>query len=87
MLRKLKQLFIFLAVLSALVWVVGLLTSIIVPVFGGIPADKIGAALFFASLLAEVLMHLFGWLAQRGFFNRGNRPHGFSVEKKYGNKQ
>ena len=87
MLQKLKTFFILLAVVSALVWVLGLLTSIIVPVFGGVRADRIGTISFSISLSAEIFLYVFGWLAQRRFLGKENKPASFPVEKKYGNRK
>jgi hypothetical protein len=86
-LRKLKILFILLAAVSALVWVFGLLMSVIVPIFGGVRADRIGAILFSVSLFAESLLYFFGWLAQRTDLNKEKKQSSFPVEKKYGNRK
>ena len=87
MLKKLKIFFIVLAVVSAVVWILGLLTSMVVPIFGGVRADRIGAASFSVSLFAEIFLQVFGWLARRQFWDKGNKRTPFPIEKKYGNKK
>ena len=87
MLRKLKILFFVLLLVSAAVWILGLLLGVTIPIFGGVRADKIGGICFSISLAAEVFMHFFGWLFQREPVFKDNMRTQFHMEKKYGHRK
>lgn len=57
--------FLIMAMLAALVWVVGLIAGIVIPIFGGIRAETLGGVLFSIALCAEGLLYLWGWLYQK----------------------
>ena len=77
--------FAALMLLSIAVWVVGLLTSAIVPLFGGIRAETIGQIGCAASGLGEGCTYLFAWLHNLSA-KKKYRAHGFPGPKKYGNQ-
>jgi hypothetical protein len=54
--------FAALMLISLLVWVVGLLTAIVFPWFGGVRADKIGEVGFSVGLIGESCAWIFAWL-------------------------
>jgi hypothetical protein len=48
--------------ISFLVWIVGLLTAITFPWFGGVKADKVGQIGFSVGLIGESCVWIFAWL-------------------------
>jgi hypothetical protein len=75
-----------LILLSVVVWLVGILAGVVVPLFGGISAERLGAIGFTVGMAGEGCAYLFGWL--RGSITRKDAQQfsGFSGPKKYGNK-
>jgi hypothetical protein len=63
--QKLAAGFWILAIVAALVWVVGLIAGVVIPVSGGIRAEALGGVLFSIALGAEVLLYVFGWISQK----------------------
>jgi hypothetical protein len=63
--QKLAIGFLILAIVAALVWIVGLIAGVVIPVFGGIRAETLGGIMFSIALSAEGLLYLFGWLYQK----------------------
>ena len=57
--------FLILAIVAALVWVIGLIAGVVIPIFGGIHAETLGGIMFSIAFSAEVLLYLFGWLYQK----------------------
>jgi hypothetical protein len=57
--------FWILAIVAALVWVVGLIAGVVIPIFGGIRAEAFGGIMLSIVLSAEGLMYFFGWLYQK----------------------
>jgi hypothetical protein len=74
-----------LMLLSALVWVAGIFAGAIVPLFGGIRAEHIGAIGFSVGMLGESCVYLFGWLHKRAS-QSGEQFTGFRGPKRYGHK-
>ena len=54
--------FAALMVVSLAVWVVGLLSAVVIPLFGGIRADKIGQIGLAIGMTGELCAYLFAWL-------------------------
>jgi len=76
-----------LTVLSAVIWIVGLLTAAILPWFGGIRADRIGGIGLTVFLCGDVFVYGFGWLCRRFSQNRKRSGLGLPGPKRYGNKK
>jgi hypothetical protein len=77
--------FAVLMLLSALVWVAGIFAGAIVPLFGGIRAEHIGAIGLSVGMLGEGCLYLFGWLHKRASQSR-KQFMGFTGPKRYGHK-
>jgi hypothetical protein len=76
-----------LTVLSAVIWIIGLLTAAILPWFGGIRAERLGEIGFSIFLCGDGVVYVFGWLC-RHFSKNQKRPGlGFPGPKRYGNKK
>ena len=82
-----------LIVVAAVVWIVGMVGGVVVPLFGGIRAERIGEILCLAGMCGEVLLYAFGLV-----FHTVNRTgagkslseqsfKGFGSEKRYGNRK
>ena len=71
---------------SVVVWLVGILAGAVVPLFGGVSAERLGAIGFTVGMIGEGCAYLFGWL--RGRITRRDTQlfGGFSGPKRYGNK-
>jgi hypothetical protein len=54
-----------LIVVSIVLWVIGILAAVVVPLFGGISAERLGAMGFTVGTAGELCAYLFGWLRQR----------------------
>ena len=78
--------FAVLMVLSIVVFIVGLVTAAVVPLFGGIRAETIGEIGCTASGLGECCTYLFAWLYDLSS-KRKDRVLGFPGPKKYGHKK
>lgn len=63
--HKVALSFLILAIVAALVWAVGVIAGVVIPVFGGIRAQTVGEAIFSVALIAEGALYLFGWLYQK----------------------
>lgn len=74
-------------VISAAVWLFGTLAGVIIPLFGGIRAEKIGEIGFSAGITGELFAYGFGWLSNRLSRSKLEHVAGFSGGKRYGNKK
>ena len=72
--------------ISVVAWVVGLLTVAVVPLFGGISAERIGAMGFTAGVVGECCTYGFGRLRKRTTRSNTHAVRGFPGPKKYGHK-
>jgi hypothetical protein len=54
--------FAALMVVSLVIWVVGLLSAVVIPLFGGIQADRIGQVGFTVGMIGESCVWIFAWL-------------------------
>jgi hypothetical protein len=74
-----------LMLVSALFWVAGISVGAIVPLFGGIRAERFGVIGLSVGMLGEGCTYLFGWLHKRG--SQGSEQFmGFKGPKRYGQK-
>jgi hypothetical protein len=62
--RKVSAAFLFVAIVSGVVWIVGLVAGVVIPVFGGLRAEKLGEICFMIAMTAELFLYFFGWLFQ-----------------------
>jgi hypothetical protein len=74
-----------LMLLSALLWVAGIFAGAIVPLFGGIRAERFGAIGLSVGMLGEGCTYLFGWLHKRAS-QSSELFMGFKGPKRYGHK-
>ena len=72
---------------SVVVWVSGILAGAIVPLFGGIRAERLGEIGFTVGMAAEVCVYGFGWLWKRSSRRETDQVRGFPGPKRYGNKK
>ena len=75
-----------LIMLSVVVWLVGIFAGAVVPLFGGVSAERLGAIGFTVGMVGEGCTYLFGWLRGRVTQRGAQHFSGFSGPKKYGNK-
>lgn len=71
---------------SAVAWVVGLLGAAVVPLLGGISAERIGAMGFTVGIVGECCTYGFGWLRKRTNRSDTHEVRGFPGPKRYGHK-
>ena len=74
-----------LALLSFVVWMVGIVAAVVLPLFGGVRLDRIGAICFGLSLFGETFVFCFGWIAR--WLGWGRSVTGLPGPKRYGNKK
>src|SRR5580700_9844060 len=82
--RSLKIGFIVLMIVSAVVWIIGILAGAVVPLFGGIRAERFGEIAFSLGITGEVLTYACGWMRKRTLQNRSEQFKGFGGGKRYG---
>jgi hypothetical protein len=73
--------------LTIAVFVVGVITGAVVPLFGGVRAERIGAIAFAAAAIAETVLgvaEFFDWRLSR---NKPGCRTGFPGPKRYGNNK
>jgi membrane protein DedA with SNARE-associated domain len=76
-----------LTVLSAVIWIVGMLTAAILPWFGGIRAERIGEIGFTIFICGDGFVYGFGWLCRRFSQDQKHSGMGLPGPKRYGNKK
>jgi hypothetical protein len=74
-------------VISAAVWLFGTLAGAVIPLFGGIRAERMGEIGFAAGMTGEPFAYGFGWLSKRLSQGKPERATGFSGGRRYGNKK
>jgi uncharacterized membrane protein YuzA (DUF378 family) len=85
--------FLVLIVIAAVFWIVGITGAVVVPLFGGVKAERIGEVLLLVGMCGELLLYLTGaiyHLMSRGDVNEVHPSHsfkGFGSEKRYGNRK
>lgn len=72
---------------SVAVWIVGILAGAVVPLFGGIRAERLGEIGFCFGMAGEVCAYVFGWLRKRISQRETGQVRGFPGPKRYGNKK
>jgi hypothetical protein len=85
--------FYVLTVFAAVLWIVGMVGSVIVPLFGGMKAEEIGEGLMLVGMCGQLLLCLIGTILH--LMNRKNADkrqlwissNGFGVERRYGNRK
>ena len=85
--RKLINWFAVLLLLTGVVLIVGVVTGAVIPLFGGIRAERIGAIAFGTAAVAETI-----WVVAEGFVEWAGRRKSeprtdFPGPKRYGNKK
>ena len=66
MTRNFSIALLVLAVIAGIAWVLGVLGAVVIPLFGGVRAEKLGFAILLFAGLAEGALYFFGWLSRRG---------------------
>ncbi len=72
---------------SAALWIAGLMTSAVVPMFGGVRAVRLGEIGFATGLIGEACTYLFGWLRGRALRDSPDRVKNLIGSKRYGHKK
>ena len=76
-----------LLMVSALVaWITGWVFGAVIPLFGGVKAEKVGQFCLFLAGAGEVGVYLFGWLFKKLDPDKGDEFTEFKGGKRYGNK-
>ena len=60
--KPISKFFLVLTILSAVVWLIGMISAVTIPLFGGIRAEEAGGICLVVSVVAEMCAYLFGWI-------------------------
>jgi hypothetical protein len=72
---------------SVVAWISGILAGVVVPLFGGIRAERLGQIGVAVGMTGEVCAYGFGWLRRRVSQNEIGQVRGFPGPKRYGKKK
>jgi len=85
--------FLVLIVAAAVFWIVGMAGAVVVPLFGGVRAERIGESLMLVGMFGELMLYLTGaifHLINRDDASKVQPSHSFKgvgAEKRYGNRK
>lgn len=75
-----------LILVSVIAWMAGTLAGVVVPLFDGISAERLGAIGFTIGIIGECCAYGFGWLRKRTIRSGKHEAGRFPGPKRYGHK-
>ena len=74
-------------IVSAVIWIIGLVSGTVVPLLGGVRTARLGEIGFSIGLAGEIFMYLFGWMQKLTAPPKVEVFKGFRGPKRYGKKK